>query len=162
MKKIYPYGHYLSKTFKIICPVCGMGHLAAVSSLLPTHLCQLATAKLPQDNSTWPTRHRDNLLQVARGKAGQMGKQVSSGQSAECTGAGTREAAAAAGGFPFSHIPPLPPPHHSPQCALHSAHLLGSPSSHPRGARGVKGMSKDVATLGRMSRCAREVWHGDT
>lgn len=138
-----------------------MGHLAVVSSLLPTHLCQLATAKLPQDNSTRPTCHRDNLLQVARGTAGQMGERVSSGQSAECTGSGTREVAAAAGGFPFSHILPLPPPHHSPRHALHSAHLLGSPSRHPRGARGVKGMSKGVATLGRMSRYARELWHGE-
>lgn len=58
---------------------------------------QLATTKSLQDNSTWPTRHRDNAQRVPGGRVGQAGK-AAGGQSA-----------ALARDIPFSHTPLLPP-----------------------------------------------------
>lgn len=47
---------------------------------MPSRLCQL-TAKSRQDNSTWPICHRDNSLQTAGERAGQVSKWVGRAQS---------------------------------------------------------------------------------
>lgn len=59
-----------------------LGQLANTSFAWAAHHCQLTAAKLPQDNSTLPTCHGDNLLRTAGGRAGRVGEQVG-GQSAE-------------------------------------------------------------------------------
>lgn len=56
--------------------------LTTTSSPLPIHICQFTAAKLPQDNSTGLTHHRDNSLQAVKRRAGWAGEWTG-GQSAE-------------------------------------------------------------------------------
>lgn len=48
---------------------------------LPSCLCQLTAAKSLQDNSAWPSRHRDNLLWAAGGRASKQVGRVQNGGS---------------------------------------------------------------------------------